>query len=310
MSGSDSMRRKHPIMTGCLLLVVVGLLVWVGISYLLGSLLGSSGTGFFGSGASKEGVGVIEVRGVISSADQIIAQLSEFRDQENIRAIVLRIDTPGGAVGASQELFAEVKRTSAVKPVVASMASVAASGGLYAALGATRIIANPGTLTGSIGVIIKFANLEELLAKIGYRSETIKSGEMKDSGAPDRPMRPEERALIQEMIDGVHDQFVAAVAESRKLPEETVRGFADGRIFPGAKALELGLIDGLGNLNDAALLAAELGGLDSTRVPQLIYPPRRDLSLLTLIFGSKMEARLTPPLGITPVLAYEWTITP
>jgi len=297
-------------MTGCLLLVVVGLLLWAAVSFLLGSSLRSSGSGLLGSGIRKEGVGVIEIRGVIASADQIVARLSEFRQQDNIRAIVLRIDSPGGAVGASQELFTEVKRTNAVKPVVVSMGSVAASGGLYAALGAEKIIANPGSLTGSIGVIIKFANLEELFDKIGYRSETIKSGELKDIGASGRPMLPAERAMLQEMIDGVHDQFVTAVVKSRGLPEAAVRAFADGRIFPGSKALELGLIDGLGNLNDAAMAAAELAGMEPGVMPRLIYPPRRDLSLLTLLVGSRAEMRLTPPIHITPVLAYEWTITP
>ncbi|MFH7321431.1 signal peptide peptidase SppA [Desulfurivibrio sp. D14AmB] len=310
MSDPTPLRRKHPIMTGCLLLVVVGLLFWAAVSFFLGSLLRSSGSDLLGSGIRKEGVGVVEIRGVIASADQLVARLREFREQENIRAIVLRIDSPGGAVGASQELFTEVKRTNAVKPVVVSMGSVAASGGLYAALGAEKIIANPGSLTGSIGVIIKFANLEELFDKIGYRSETIKSGELKDIGASGRPMLPAERAMLQEMIDGVHDQFVAAVVESRGLPESTVRAFADGRIFPGSKALELGLIDGLGNLNDAAMAAAELAGMAPGVMPRLIYPPRRDLSLLTLLLGSRAETRLTPPIHITPVLAYEWTITP
>ena len=310
MGEQSSLRRRHPLLSGCLILLVVGLLFWAGVSFLLGSLLRSDSSELFGSGTRKEGVGVIEVRGVISSADQIVAQLTEFRNQQRIKAIVLRIDSPGGAVGASQELYSEVQRTNAIKPVVASMGSVAASGGLYAALGAEKIVANPGTLTGSIGVIIKFVNLEELLGKIGYRTETIKSGALKDIGAPDRTMSPEERAMLQEMISGVHDQFVAAVAASRNLPEETVREFADGRIFSGTKAREMELIDELGNLNDAALLAAELAGLDPEVVPHLIYPPRRDFSLLALLLGSKAETRLTSPLNITPVLAYEWTISP
>lgn len=298
-------------MGGCLLLLVVALLFWAGVSFLLGSLFHPGSPNIFDSSARKEGIGVIEVEGVIASADELIAQLSEFRNQERIKAIVLRIDSQGGAVGASQELYTEVRRTNAVKPVVASMASVAASGGLYAALGAEKIMANPGTLTGSIGVIIKFANLEELLAKIGYRSETVKSGAMKDVGAPDRAMSPGEREVIQEVIDQVHGQFVAAVAESRGLTPEQVREFADGRIFPGSRALELRLIDGLGNLNDAALLAAELAGQATTeRVPELIYPPRENFSLLNLLLGGKAEGRWNTPLNLTPVLAYEWAVSP
>ncbi|MDF1613383.1 signal peptide peptidase SppA [Desulfurivibrio dismutans] len=308
MDDKSSFRQRHPLLSGCLTLLVAGLLFWAGVSFLIGSLLRDSS--MFSSSRHSEGVGVIEVRGVIGTADQLIEQLTDFRRQDKIKAIVLRIDSPGGAVGASQELFAEVKRTNQVKPVVASMGSVAASGGLYAALGAERIIANPGTLTGSIGVIIKFANLEELLQKIGYRSETIKSGELKDTGAVDRPLTPGERAMLAEMIQGVHAQFVGDVAQSRGLPVEQVEKFADGRIFTGGRALELQLVDALGNLNDAAMLAAELGGLDGEQVPQLIYPPRRDLSLLTLLLGGKLTSRLAPSLDPTPVLAYEWTISP
>lgn len=300
MDEKSSYRQRHPLLSGCLLLLVAGLLFGAGVSFFIGSLMRTDPT--------RAGVGVIEVHGVIGSADQIIEELTEFRRQDKVRAIVLRIDSPGGAVGASQELYAEVKRTNEVKPVVASMGSVAASGGLYAALGAEQIIANPGTLTGSIGVIIKFANLEELLQKIGYRSETIKSGELKDAGAIDRALTDREREMLREMIHGVHDQFVNDLALSRQLPDDRVREFADGRIFSGAQALELELIDALGNLNDATMLAAELGGLDGDEVPPLIYPPRRDISLLSLLVGSTLGDRLVPNLDLTPVLAYEWTI--
>ncbi|ADH86235.1 signal peptide peptidase SppA [Desulfurivibrio alkaliphilus] len=308
MDEKSSFRRRHPMLSGCLMLLVALLLFWAGVSFLIGSLLSDSPLAR--TARHPEGVGVIEVRGVISSADQLIEQLTDFRRKDKIKAIVLRIDSPGGAVGASQELFEEVKRTNRVKPVVASMGSVAASGGLYAALGAERIIANPGTLTGSIGVIIKFANLEELLQKIGYRSETIKSGELKDTGAMDRPLTPGEREMLAEMVHAVHRQFVDDVAASRDLPVGQVEAFADGRIFSGARALELQLVDALGNLNDAAMLAASLGGLDGEQVPHLIYPPRRDLSLLTLLLGGRLATRLAPTFEPTPVLAYEWTITP
>ncbi|MDZ7640616.1 MAG: signal peptide peptidase SppA [Desulfurivibrio sp.] len=308
MAREEPWRRRRPLLSGCLLLLVVGVVTWVAASYLLGSLLGT--TGFFTSRSHEQGVGVVEVKGVLTAADELIAQLNEFGRQDNIKAIILRIDSPGGAVGASQELFTEVQRVNQRKPVVASMGSVAASGGLYAALGAERIIANPGTLTGSIGVIIKFPNLEELFDKIGYRSETIKSGELKASGSPDRPLQPAERRMLQEMVSGVHEQFIEAVADSRGLSKETVRAFADGRIFTGTRARELRLVDQLGNLNDAALLAAQLGGLNPDRVPELIYPPRREFSLLSLLLGSKGKTQLTSPLNLTPVLAYEWTITP
>lgn len=310
MSQPGPFRHRHPIISGCFTLVVVGLLLVAGLSFLFGTALRSLSPEFFGPSARKEGVGVVEIRGVISTADEIIAKLSKFRDADHIKAIVLRIDSPGGAVGASQELYQEVKRTNQVKPVVASMGSVAASGGLYAALGAERIVANPGTITGSIGVILKIINLEELLEKIGYSRETIKSGDLKDLGTFDRPMAPGEREILQDMIDGVHGQFVAAIAEGRQLPAERIRAFADGRILSGSQALELKLIDELGNLNDAALVAAQLAGMAPDKVPHLIYPPRRDFSLLSLLVGSRTATRLTPSFNLSPVLAYEWTITP
>lgn len=307
MSQARLFRQEHPILTGCLLLALVMLIFWGGVTLLVASFGGTAKKDMF---SRREGVGVIEIKGVITTPDEIIANLTEFREAAGIKAILLRIDSPGGAVGASQELYEEVKRTNAVKPVVASLGSVAASGGLYAALGAGRIVANPGTITGSMGVIVKFANLEELFGKIGYRSEVIKSGALKDVGSAERPMTEEERLMLQALIDGVHGQFVAAVASSRNLPEETVRGLADGRIFSGAQALEHQLVDALGNLNDAVLLAAELAGLGADKVPNLIYPAKKEFSLLSLLMGEKAQAALTRPLLMLPTLAYEWTMSP
>lgn len=300
-------RQEHPILTGCLLLGLLMVAFWGGITFFVGSLFRPSKAELF---HGKEAIGVIELNGVIIAADETIAQLTEFRKQENIRAIVLRIDSPGGAVGASQELYEEVKRTDKVKPVVASMASVAASGGLYAALGARKIVANPGTLTGSMGVILKFANLEELFQKIGYKSEVVKSGRLKDIGSPSRPITAEEREMLQAMIDDVHSQFIKAVAESRKLPEEAVRAIADGRIFSGAQAKELKLIDQFGNLNDAVLLAASLAGLDPKTMPELIYPEEHEFSLFSLLAGETGQALLNKTRLQTPVLAYEWAVSP
>ncbi len=300
-------RQEHPILTGCLLLGLLMVAFWGGITFFVGSLFRPA------KGSSllhEEGIGVVELTGVIVSADDIIAQLTDFREQKGIKAIVLRIDSPGGAVGASQEIYEEVKRTNAVKPVVASMGSVAASGGLYAALGAGKIVANPGTLTGSMGVILKFANLEGLFDKIGYKSEVVKSGRLKDIGSPSRPLTEEERAMLQAMIDNVHDQFIKAVAESRKLPEAAVRAIADGRVFSGAQAKELKLIDQFGNLNDAVLLAARLAGLDTKTMPKLIYPEKHDFSLLSLLAGESGQSLLNKTHWQTPHLAYEWVVSP
>ena len=240
------------------------------------------------------------------SSEQILKDLTEFRNSPNVKSIVLRIESPGGAVGAAQEIYREVKRTSEVKPVVASMGSMGASGGYYAALGADNIIANPGTMTGSIGVIVKFPNLEGLFEKIGYKSEVIKSGPLKDLGAGDRPLSEEERTLMQDLIDNVYNQFVRDIAAARAMPEETIFELADGRIYTGEQALEVGLIDNLGNFTDAIVLAAELGGLD-TKDPQLIYPKvDRKFSLLHLLTNAE-QSLVDNFVPLYPILSFEWT---
>lgn len=275
-----------------------------GISLLISSLISHSvKTDIF---SSKEGVGIIELKGLMVSSEQILKDLREFRNNPDVKSIVLRIESPGGAVGAAQEIYREVKRTSGQKPVVASMGSMGASGGYYAALGADNIIANPGTMTGSIGVIVKFPNLEGLFEKIGYKSEVIKSGPLKDVGASDRPLSEEERILMQDLIDNVYNQFVRDIAAARDMPEETISELADGRIFTGEQALAVGLIDNLGNFTDAIFLAAELGGLD-TKDPHLIYPKvDRKFSLLNLLTNAE-QSLVDNFVPLYPILSFEWT---
>jgi len=276
-----------------------------GISLLFSSIVSRSPKGDIFS--KKEGVGIIELKGLIVSSEKVLKNLTSFRNNPNIKSIILRIESPGGSVGAAQEIFQDVKRTNKVKPVVASMGSMGASGGYYAALGAEKIIANPGTMTGSIGVIVKFPNLEGLFDKIGYKSEVIKSGAMKDVGASNRPINDQERALMQGLIDNVFNQFVQAVAESRDMPEETVRELADGRIFSGEQAFEAGLIDDLGNFTDAVTMAAELGGLDPKQ-PKLIYPrEERRFSLLSLLTSNHDQSILEGFMSAYPILSFEWT---
>lgn len=299
-----SFRQDHPILLGFIILGAIFLFFWGGMAFFVSKLLAPSKPDLFGG---REAVGVVELKGLIVTPEETIRQLTTFRRNKNIKAIVLRIDSPGGAVGASQEIYAEVKQTNQVKPVVASMASVAASGGFYAALGAEKIVANPGTLTGSVGVIVKFANLKELFAKIGYESEVVKSGRLKDIGAPDRSLSEEEREMLQEVINNVHRQFVSAVAESRGLPEEQVIPLADGRIFSGEQAKALGLVDQLGHFSEAVTLAASLAGL-TTKTPPLIYPEERDFSWLQL-FATGEEAKLFNRLWKRmPSLSYEWVM--
>ncbi len=215
-------------------------------------------------------IGIIEIKGLISEADKTLRHLREFERDASIKAIVVRIDSPGGAVGASQEIYRELKRVREKKPVVASMGSVAASGGLYVALGAQKIIASPGTLTGSIGVMIQIPNVRKLLEKIGVEATVIKSGPYKDTGSILRPLTEKEKALLYETIKDVYEQFVTAIAEERHLKREEIKKFADGRVFTGRRAKELGLIDEFGNFEDAVLLAAQLAGIKGR--PQIVYP--------------------------------------
>jgi protease IV len=228
-----------------------------------------------------KGVGLVEVKGLIIDSQETVRQLNELRENERVKAIVLRIDSPGGVVGPSQEIYAEVKKLSAVKKVVVSMGSLAASGGYYIAAPAVRIIANPGTITGSIGVLMKFSNVEGLLGKIGMKAFTLKTGKYKDVGSPVRPMSDQDKVMLQGVIDSAHGQFVKAVAEGRKLPVEEVRQIADGRIFTGEQALALKLVDRLGTLQDAVEEAGKLAGIKGE--PQVIRPARKKKLLLDML---------------------------
>jgi protease-4 len=225
-------------------------------------------------------VGVIEMTGVITSAKDILEDLREFREDSAIKAIVLRIDSPGGSVAPSQEIYDAVRKTAERKPVVVSMGSVAASGGYYIAVAGQQIVANPGTMTGSIGVIMEFANYEELLKKIGWQNIVVKSGRFKDIGSPNRPMTDADRQLLQTMIDDVQSQFVNAVAQGRNLSLEKVREVADGRIMTGQQALAAGLVDKLGGLDTAIDLAAELAGIDDPKVVYPLEPPPKLIDYL------------------------------
>lgn len=226
-------------------------------------------------------VGVVEVEGVIVDSKKIIEQLDAFHENSSVKAIVLRVDSPGGGVGPSQEIHDEVKRIDIDKPVVVSMGSVAASGGYYIAAPARVIFANPGTITGSIGVIMEFANFQELLDKIGLHSEVVKSGKHKDIGSPVRPMTEEDRALLQSLIDDVHNQFVDSIAAGRQLDVKKVRSLADGRIFSGRQAQAIGLVDELGSLAAAIQRAGELGGIEGK--PEVVYPPSDKPQLIDLL---------------------------
>jgi len=259
------------------------LLLFIG-SVLLATLIFSDRTKSFSEGS---GVGLVEVNGMIVDSKEPIRQLRHFLKKDSVKSVVLRIDSPGGVVGPSQEIYEEVRKLAARKKVVVSMGSLAASGGYYIASPATVIYANPGTITASIGVLIKFSNLEGLFGKLGISSTTIKTGSFKDAGAPDRPLSPEDRAMFQAVIDSTHEQFVKAVAEGRKLPVDDVRKIADGRILSGEQAKAAKLVDKLGNLQDAIEEAGRLGGISGE--PSIITPPKKKVSYLDLLAGGAEE---------------------
>lgn len=264
--------KKKPFLLAALIVGAI-FIFFLALVYTISGMMGRAD-----SLALGKKVGVIEVTGVIVNSKETIDHLIDFRDDHNVKAIVLRVDSPGGGVGPSQEIYEEVRKAVDVKPVVVSMGSVAASGGYYIAVPARRILANPGSITGSIGVIMEFTNFQELLQKIGLRSDVVKSGEHKDIGSPIRPMTESDRRILQTMIDDVHSQFVDAVAEGRKLDPAVVRSLADGRIFTGRQAKAAGLVDELGNLQDAIDVAAELAGIEGE--PKVVYPPEEKSGLL------------------------------
>lgn len=225
--------------------------------------------------SGEDRIALIRIEGVILDAQETLGELKKFSENPSVKAIVLRIDSPGGGVVPSQEIYDAVRRvrTKSNKAVIASMGSVAASGGYYIAAATDRIVANPGTLTGSIGVIMEMANVEGLLQKIGVEGVVVKSGKYKDVGSPLRKMSDEERGLLQTVMDDVHKQFIEAVAEGRSLEVPEVQALADGRIFTGRQAKAAKLVDELGNLDDAIQLAADVVGIEGE--PKVIEQRRR-----------------------------------
>ena len=273
--------RRHPYlffllvsyaMFSGLVLGVMAMVAWMG-----------GGAGDF----DGEAVGVVEIEGAIADARDTIEHIRRFREDEDIKAIVIRIDSPGGAVGPSQEIYREIRKTVETKKVVASMGAVAASGGYYVACATDGIVANPGTITGSIGVIMGYTNFRQLLDKIGMVPVVIKSGPYKDTGSPTREMRDDEREILQSITGNIHEQFVTAIAEGRKMDRAQVEQAADGRIFTGEDAKARGLVDRLGNFEDALEWAGKLGGIDGEVVP--VYARDEKLSLLRYLMSSSIS---------------------
>jgi protease-4 len=257
----------------------------VTIVIIFGLIIGFGMVGMISSGD----IGVIEIESVIVSSKYIVNDLKAFKDDPSIKAVIIRVDSPGGIVAASWEIYDEIQKVQEKKKVVVSMGTVAASGGYHISLPADVIVANPATLTGSIGVIMEFPIIEDLLKKIGVDFQIVKSKEYKDIGSPHRKMTEDEKELLKDVVLDVYDQFVETVVKHRNLPKDTVLKYADGRIFTGRQAYELGLVDTLGSFEDAIKIAGDLVGIDE---PKLIYPPQR-LSFVDLLIRP-MEKLLFP----------------
>lgn len=212
---------------------------------------------------SRKQIARIEITGAIASETRktVLKALKEVEERK-FPALLLRIDSPGGTVGDSQEIYEALKKLQKTVKIVVSFGNISASGGIYIAMGAKHIMSNPGTITGSIGVILRGNNLQKLLDKVGVSFKVIKSGPYKDILSFDRELTPEEEAILQELIDVSYGQFVRTVAAARDLEVDTVKTFADGRIFSGEQAVALGVVDRLGTEEDARVWAAELAGLD------------------------------------------------
>ena len=248
-------------------------------------------------------VALIRIEGIITDSREATEELKEYVKNPSIKAIVLRIDSPGGAVAPAQEIYEEVRKAVAKKKVLVSMGSVAASGGYYIASPATRIIANPGTLTGSIGVIMEIPNIAGLMDKLGIKTEVVKSGRHKDIASIFRGIGKEEREILQGVLDNVHAQFIKAVAEGRKMLPSDVEKIADGRVFTGEQALKAGLIDELGSLEDAVQAAAKLSGIKGEPV---IVTKKEHFSLIDLI-REGVPKELT---NIVPTVKLKYLYTP
>jgi len=273
--------RRHPYLFFLLISFAIFTALTLGVMAMAAWIGGASGD------FSGEAVGVVEIEGAIADARDTLENIRRFREDEDIKAIVIRIDSPGGAVGPSQEIYREIRKTVETKKVVASMGAVAASGGYYVACATDGIVANPGTITGSIGVIMGYTNFRQLLDKIGMVPVVIKSGPYKDTGSPTREMRDDEREILQTITSDIHEQFVTAIVEGRKMDRARVEQAADGRIFTGEDAKARGLVDRLGNFEDALEWAGVLGGIEGKVVP--VYARDEKLSLLRYLMSSSLS---------------------
>lgn len=288
------------------LAVLAGLLLLLAVSGVFVAMALDGGSAGFGIG---DRVAVIEVDGMLLDDGELLEQIRHFRRNPSVKGFVVSINSPGGVVAASQSVYGALRelREEDDRPVIASIGSVGASGGYYVALAADSIYALPGSITGSIGVIMEFPSARELMQKVGVEMEVIKSSEHKDIGSPFREMSETDRQVLQAVVQDVYSQFVDAVVLERQLPREAVLEMADGRVFSGRQALRNGLIDAEGNIQDAIRAAGRIAGLGDE--PRVVRPPEPGMGLLELLLGnSAVQARSLLGLGEVgrgmPVLKY------
>jgi protease IV len=264
---------------GSAILVIVLLMVAFVLTAVVASLIGGTGesesdwTSFLLDRGNK--IGVVTIEGTILTSDEVLKQLRKFRKKKEIKAIVLRINSPGGTVAPAQEIYREIQKIKKAKPVVASMETVGASAAYYIASSADSVVCSAGTITGSIGVIMMLTEIHKVIEKIGVDVNVIKAGKYKDIGSALRALTEPERRILEDFAKEIHEQFIRDVALGRKgkINEEKLREIADGRFFTGEKAKEMGLVDTLGNLYDAIKIAAQLGGVKGE--PEIVYPDKK-----------------------------------
>lgn len=286
---------------GCRNALILGMVLFVTIGITTILVLAATGAGGF---TPRDSLAIIQIRGGIFEADSVLQEIDQYRKNNHVRAIVVRVDSPGGGVGASQEIFRALKqaREDNGKLIVVSMAGVAASGGYYVSCAADRIFAMPGTITGSIGVIATFPNMEGLNEKIGLRWNVLKTGAFKDSGSATRPMTEEDRAVMEELLFSAYDQFVNDIADRRSMDVDHVKELADGRVYTGQQALEHGLIDEEGSLLDAIEYARERTGIEGE--PHILQREERQWPwFLTADVGDLLPKAAHP---MRPGLYYLW----
>jgi protease-4 len=250
---------------GIMITLVVIAIVFFGASiFYFSKIVSKSSSKYYErSGKGSEKVAVVDLNFTIISSEPIVKQFKDFGEDESIKAIILRVNTPGGGVAASQEMYEAIRKVrDAGKPVVVSISSLGASGGYYAACGGSIIAADPGSLVGSIGVIISLTNFKDLAEKLGVSETVIKSGELKDAGNPLRELNEKDREYFQSIVDDSYDQFLDVVSRERKMDKEKLKEYANGRVFTGRQAKEIGLIDSLGTFDDAIMMAARMAGIE------------------------------------------------